>query len=152
MKICALVDPFGTSQQEPEDEYAEIKNDFCEILGLDPNKVTFLTDVMPHKLQGTSVDAYVIDYGGMMPGSEDLVRSIFREVINQIEDKPNTLFIIWSKFSFDWYQELIKEESPELIAPNVVFAGDDGAWDKISEWFDIKPPVKHAVKEDEEFG
>jgi hypothetical protein len=90
MKICALVDAMATYSQSQEEEYAEIKERFCEELELDPKTVTFLTDVMPHTLRGISTDVYVLDYGGMLPGSEDMTRHIFRETINQIEAKPNT--------------------------------------------------------------
>ena len=138
MKICALVDVTASSFQSQEEEYAEIKERFCEELRLDSNKITFLMDVMPHKLQGMSTDVYVIDYGGMWPGSEDMTRHIFREFINQVDNKPNTLFVVWSTFSFQWYQELIEEESPELIAPNVVFALANDGWDRIRNWFDIE--------------
>jgi hypothetical protein len=138
MKICALVDPMTSSLQTQEEEYAEIKEWFCNELRLDPNEITFLTDVMPHKLQGMSPDVYVIDYGGMMPGADDLVRHIFRDVIEQIDNKPNTLFVIWSQLSFSWYKELIEQESPELIAPNVVFAMADDGWDRIRKWFDVE--------------
>lgn len=135
MKICALVDPMGTSFQEPKEEYEEIKQRFCEELCLEPNEVTLVPDVMPHTLSGISTDAYVIDYGGMLSGVDDLVRSIFREFIKQVEDKPNTLFIIWSTFSFRWYKELIEDENPDLKAPNVAFALDDEGWEKIKRWF-----------------
>jgi hypothetical protein len=144
MKICALVDVMGTSIQTQDEEYAEIKERFCAELQLDPGEVTFLTNVMPHNLQNMSTDVYVLDYGGMMPGSEDTTRYIFRETINQIENKPNTLFVIWSSFSFNWYQELIERESPELVAPNVVFAMADNAWNRILKWFGREADMKEG--------
>lgn len=154
MKICALVDLMGTmgpnGWMTEEDEYTEIKNQICDLLGLNPDSITYLTDVQPHELAGTSVDMYVIDYGGLMPGAESLVQSIFRELINQIEDKPNTLFVIWSSISFKWYSEIIEDENPELSkAPNVVIAVTDEGWDKMLAWFDIVPPIKQATKEPE---
>jgi hypothetical protein len=129
----------GSSFQEPEEEYAEIKKIFCQELGLNPEEITFVPEVMPHKLQGMSTDIYVIDYGGMLPGSDDLIRSIFRDVIRLIEDRPNTLFVIWSQFSMNWYRELVKEESPELVAPNVIFMPHvdlEDEWERIRRWFE----------------
>jgi hypothetical protein len=136
IKICALVDPMATRMQDQDAEYADIKETFCDRLELSQDEVVLVTDVHPHKLRGMFTDVYVIDYGGMMPGCDDLVAGIFRSLIEQVEEKPNTLFIIWSTFSSRWYQDIVEEENPELlVAPNVVFAMSDDGWDKIEKWF-----------------
>lgn len=146
MKICALVDPIGLFDKTPEEEYKEIEKIFKEELNL--KELSFQTGVMPHQLKGMSPDIYVIDYGGMSWGADDRVASIFREVVNQVEDKPNVLFVIWSRFSFEWYKTIVEEESKELAAPNVIYVPhsiDGEEWDKMRRWLGLEKACKEQV-------
>lgn len=140
MKIAALVDPMGTSRQSPDEEYAEILELFAEILGIDSQKIDFRKDVYPWELSNGSYDVYVMDYGGMMPGCESTIASLFREMIRQIQEHPNTLFFIWSAFTAAyWYKLMIEEEFPEFVAQNVIMRGVDDDAAKISVWFKGPP-------------
>ncbi len=138
IKVCALVDVMASSLETPEEEYISIQAEIQGVLG---REVSFESDVMPHDLIGKKVDVYVIDYGGMMPGCDSLINSIFQEVIKQVADKPNTLFIIWTIMSEGWYVDLIKDESPELKdAPNVLFrrlgSGNDVYREALKQWIE----------------
>lgn len=139
MKICALVDEMGTGLSTPEEEYEEIKADLCGWLELDPEKVTFRPRVYPHQLGNESVDIYVMDFGGMLPGCEDGIISHFRSLLEQIKGKPNTLFIIWSRFTQRWYEEVVAEYAPEFKVPNVAIYSDiDILIPLILRWFGLE--------------
>jgi hypothetical protein len=81
MKVCAFVDWMGTTRQTPEEEYAEIKQRLCDLLEVSPERMLFKTDVFPYQLENESLDMYVIDFGGVMPGCEDTIVSHFRSLI-----------------------------------------------------------------------
>lgn len=143
MKICSLVDPMGTFDITPEDEYRQIKERLQDIF---PEKFFYSTDVFPHQLENQKVDIYIIDFGGMLPGCEDMIRSNFRELVKQIDEKQSTLFIIWSAMTVKWYEQVIYDIEPNLKQPNVICRGWDEIcnldspeyWEnKVRKWFNI---------------
>ncbi|MCE5335228.1 MAG: hypothetical protein LLG06_11655 [Desulfobacteraceae bacterium] len=155
MKVCALVDFVGTSEQTPEEEYAEIKRRLCELLDISPANMTYKTEVFPHQLNNESLDLYVIDFGGVLPGCEDTIVSQFGELLNQIENKPSTLFVIWSRFTAWFYEEAIRKYHPDISAPNVSIWTDRDTPEgytmqelEIIRWFrgaDYVPPGKSLI-------
>ena len=124
MKICICVDPMSSSifDYDVDKEYEEIKKEFVERFhGIE---LEFETQVMPHHLDNKPLDVYVFDYGGMMPGCEDLIKSLFREFIKQAEDHPNTAFVLFSNFSERWYKEMIEADFSQYVENkqhNVIF-------------------------------
>ncbi len=117
MIICALVDHMGCLDMTPEDEYEQIKTWMERIL--ETKDFVFKTDVQPWDLKNQLVDVYIIDYGGVMPGCDGMIEGIYRELIKQIEEKPNTLFVLWSQFTCRWYEEMMEDVTPELKGFNV---------------------------------
>ena len=134
MKVYALVDWMGAGGLTADEEYVEIENEIKEIVG---RPFVYKTEVYPYKLENDPVDIYIIDFGGVLPGAESMVVDVYRQVLKQIEDKPNTLFVLWSTFTQRWYANIIETDFPELTSPpNVICRQDDSAWDTIRMWAD----------------
>jgi len=108
MKIGMLVDFMGGGGRTPEEEYAEIEEMFSLALN---HPTTFVRNVQPHQLSNESFDVYVFDYGGLAPGSGSLFGDMMHELHRQIEDHPNTLFVIWSSFTGMMYEALLRQET-----------------------------------------
>ncbi len=136
IKVCMLVDFMAIPTED--DEYTEIE---CLIKDILECEISFERGVYPHELSNKKVDIYVIDYGGVLPGCESMIASHFRELVNQVENKQNTLFIIWTTMTLNWYMEIIKKDNPELQHPNVIFREeryftDIDYWIKqVKKWF-----------------
>ena len=132
MKVYALVDFMGTGQQSQEEEYEQIKKDMSSIIG--PNFI-YKTEIYPHELKNDPVDFYIMDWGGLLPGAEMTTMSLYRSLLEQIENKPNTLFIIWSLFTNRWYKEAIENSDYNIEGFNVVFWDvSEKAEKKIKNW------------------
>jgi hypothetical protein len=123
MKVCTFVDFMGCGDLTPEDEYLEIRKWIENLLGI---PVEYETESHPAYLDNKPVDIFIMDFGGMLPGCEDTIRSIYRELVRQVEEKPNTLFILYSAFTEQWYKEVMQMVSPDLRdAHNVVYIRDE---------------------------
>ncbi len=73
----------------------------------------------------------------MLPGCEDMILSHFRELVKQIQEKPNTLFIIYSVMTQGWYKEAIERYAPELKEDfNVLFFMDSDYEEKLKKWIE----------------
>ncbi len=122
LRVCALTDRGGTMGMSQEEEYAQMKKSLQEIVYPDVD-IIFEKDVTPDDLIKKEWDIYVFDYGGAMAayGSEErYIDSYYRPLIRRIKGHPEKLFVIWSSYTQEWYRRLIEEESPELVAPNVI--------------------------------
>jgi hypothetical protein len=130
MRIGMCLDFMGCGEMTQDDEYTEIEKQFCKILG---KKCSFVRDMYPHLLSNDMVDIYVFDFGGMMPGCQDTIDSHVRELIKQIEDHPNTLFVIWSDFTGRMFLELLENESKKYLGAHhniIISNGLDGEVEK----------------------
>lgn len=134
IKVWALVDCMGSLGKSDEEEYQEIRSDIEAVHGM---KVAFKTGKHPWMLAQQKVDAYIIDYGGLLPGSDDGIRSTYRSLLEQIQEKPNTLFVLYSAFTQRWYLGVMEATAPELKAPNVLYRNDDDFEDKWRAWFTL---------------
>ena len=132
IKVCAFVDRIGSGTTTPDEEYAYIKKEIEDALD---QEILFKKNISPWQLKNEPCDCYVIDYGGISTGgSRDIF--FFKDVLSIVQEKPNTLFVLWSAFSERFYQETIEEENPTFKAPNVVFLSDsDNYKDQIKLWF-----------------
>ena len=91
--------------------------------------LSFKRDVLPHDLANENCDLYLFDYGGMLPGCTDMIVSLYRSFIQQAEDHPNTVFLLYSSFSVHWYEDLMTAECAEMgELHNVVFYDDNDKW------------------------
>jgi len=120
MKVCMFVDFMGGGGRTPEDEYGEIEDMFRMMV---PGGLFFERDIQPYDLKNRPCDVYVFDFGGLLPGCDSLIESQYRVLIQAIEDRPNTLFVIWSTFSGRIYKEFVEAEFPEHKNFNVVIPG-----------------------------
>jgi hypothetical protein len=127
LSVWLCTDYMASCGQTQDEEYDSIEADFRECL---PEcTLTFRRNAYPHTLANARPDIYVFDYGGMLPGCEELVADHFRELIRQADDHPNTLFALFSRFSVRWYEEIMRDETRELGAQhNVMYA--------VAYWFD----------------
>jgi len=107
---------------------------------LDDFELSIERNVLPHKLANRPFDIYLFDFGGMMPGCEDMVEGHYRELIRQIENHPNSVFILYSSFSVRWYKECMELESKELASQPNVTLELGGLWSEfVRDWFKESP-------------
>jgi hypothetical protein len=136
LSVIICTDMMASFDQTWEEELASMEADLRTNLPM--FDFTVKTNLYPHKLlEGEKCDIYVFDFGGMMPGCESMVVNHFRSLCKAIEDKPNTLFVIWSSFSYDvYYKDMLETEFPQLAnVPNVVAGWEHDAYIKIEEFF-----------------
>jgi hypothetical protein len=124
MKIGMYFDPYATSMKTVDEEYKEAQELLDEYIGC-ANQ--YEVNILPYKLDNNPVDIYVMDVGGLY-GGEDMMYSHYRDLISQIQQKPNTLFILWSTFTQKWYKEIVEDEFSFLAnVHNVMFRSDNFA-------------------------
>ena len=95
-------------------------------------EVDFRKPSRPQDALREKTDVYVIDYGGMGAlGAVDMVYSVLRGVLKLVQEKPNTLVVIWTSFTGRYYQGVVEEELGSMIDhPNVAYRdGRFGSWD-----------------------
>lgn len=137
--VGIYVDFMGSGDMEMKDEMEyiemEFKDQFPDI------KFLFKREMHPRDLKQTPIDLYVFDWGGVMPGCDRLTEIIYNELVEQIGEKPNTLFVIWSAFSKRFYEDELAHTFPnekDKKFHNVVFSGGinerKGSWKAIRLW------------------
>lgn len=141
MRIGMFVDWVGATKTQ-EDEYKEIEEFVMAAIG--PGH-KFESNVPPHKI--SNHDVYVIDFGGLSAmGSRDSYSVLVHELIRKIEDKPNTLFVIWSNFTFRAYRQEMLERLG-LEEESLLDVQEDGTIKK----HNIDHPHNLVVKDSEDF-
>lgn len=152
LKIPMLVDFMASELADAEDEYNDIRGYMTELF---PDcELVFTSDVFMHVLREMADidwDVFVMDWGGVLPGCEDLTRSIYKTLLYLIREKEDKLFIMWSAHTEAYYKEAIEEEFPEFIAPNVVFRQDEHYGRRCRLFFGL-PEVPSVQKPYEKFG
>ena len=131
IKIILCTDPMSSMiyDNDQDKEYDAIEQELKEIL---PNfKITFVRNIFPHQLANENFDVYLFDFGGMLPGCEDMIR--------QVEDHPNSAFILYSSFSVRWYEDCMADEAKDIVdQPNVILYDYNDKWiDKITNWLEL---------------
>lgn len=138
IKLLMCVDLMSCMEfdNDADQEYDSIEKEFREkFIDFD---FEFQRNIYPHKLDNESFDIYLFDYGGMLPGSESLTISLVKEFIKQAEDHPNSLFIIYSRFTSNWYKELIDEDNLTIQHNVILHDVDDDYKNKIKQWFEYR--------------
>lgn len=155
MIIKLMVDPLGTAHQTQEEEYDELEKKIIPNWLPGYKNLKFDREILPHELKQIPTDLYVFDFGGIMPGCDSMIMSQIRDLIEMAEEKLNTLFVIYSTFSYQWYMDLIADEFPELKLVNVIahdrdFEKNFEAWFPPKERQEPKPklvtPVRGLIK------
>ena len=137
------VDFMGTLDMRMKEEMDYIQTMFEEYF---PNiKFLFKRELHPEGLKQTPVDLYVLDWGGILPGCDRLTETVYNSLVKQIEEKPNTLFVIWSSFSEYNYKEELAQAFPkekDKKFHNVLFRGGEGDgsefWEAVKLWIEVE--------------
>jgi hypothetical protein len=122
LKVCACTDKGGTMGMTQAQEYENILRSLQELVFPEID-LTFEKDITPDDLIHKEYDIYVFDYGGAMNkygGDSNEIENYYLPLIRRIKGHPEKLFVIWSSFTDIWYRQLIEDESPEFVAPNVI--------------------------------
>lgn len=125
ISVFMLVDPMAGFDRTTDDEYDSIEEAFRKAF---KNDFEFRRDVHPRRLEGEVPDIYVMDFGGMIGvGCDGMTDDVYRGLRQQIDDHPNTVFVLWSSFTEQFYMNLMVEEYGSMDNDaarrhNVVFA------------------------------
>jgi len=134
LKAFYLIDFMGSAGKEPEQEVADTMKAFAD-LGL------------PVELSGWSysfddienypfIDIVILDYGGVLPGADDMVRGQLRAAWQWAEEHPSKLMIVYSLYTWRMYSDEMNEAFGELA--NVVCAFADMHYsDVVLKWFNV---------------
>lgn len=135
IKTAIIVDPTGWSMATPEQEVEEHKERFGILLAparLDAYRAMHPGDGGKHGIQpGTELVLY--DFGGMVPGSTDLMESNARALVKWAEDHPGALVVIVSRMTFTGYIEPEMSDRGLDGLHNIV--SDAGVEGNIPDWF-----------------
>ena len=96
LRVAVIIDPMGAGGRSPEEEIAEVSANLKAMLG------KCLIYEAPHPFaikEGTDVVVY--DYGGFLPGCDDMLRDNARELIRWAEDHTKGLVLVISAFTYD---------------------------------------------------
>lgn len=143
-KAYLFLDEYASMMSSQEEEYEELEKLLRETVPCE--SFYFRRNVTPQELAGQSPDIYAFDIGGMCyeDHSGDRRLNWCHNVIRQVEDHPDTLFVPFSEMTSDYWKFAIEEFLPELLnAPNVFAVKmtlDDwekkGLKDFIRRWFE----------------
>lgn len=134
--VCMYVDELASCMSTPASEYREIELDLREYI-FGEAEVDFVVDVNPFNIQaGTTV--YVIDFGALAyygSGFEWKADRFSWQLLQEIKDKPNTFFILWSSFTVSSYKYIACEDKglyrlTDLDKPANVFFMDSFSLDQ----------------------
>lgn len=140
IKTGILVDPMGHGMGEvsPEQEVKDHIKEYSELLRPHTLSPYRLKSAYQVKL-GTKL--ILFDYGGMMPGSGDLVSGEARQVIRWAEDNPSGLVVVVSDFT---YRRVIRGEMEELglnlynvVHRESLFADPIPLWFRMGDKFSV---------------
>jgi hypothetical protein len=118
MIIWLFTDEFATMGSTQEEEYEEIEELFRQMLP--GEKLLFERNKRPSQLANGSADVYVFDIGGMcyVDHSGERRKSWCHDVLRQVEDRPNTLFVPWTSMTGDYLRYVLQEMLPEWDDPD----------------------------------
>lgn len=139
------VDDVASYMSTQEEEYEEIEKWLSETL---PNhQFKFTRDFPPQDLMTKKLELYLFDYGGLCKYdlSGACREGLARRILEAAKEKPNTLFVPWSKMTLDYWKFAAEEFFPELVTePNVYIPDPARFYDdlersmltsKLKEWF-----------------
>jgi hypothetical protein len=130
LTVWLFTDPYASMGSTQEEEYDNIEKQLTEMLpGL---QLTFHRDKQPSLLSNANPDLYVFDVGGMckVDFGGHMRRNWAHNLMRQIDDHPNTLFIPWSQMTGDSIRSVMQEFLPEWDDPEAELP---------------EPPTRHNV-------
>ncbi len=147
LQVKMLVDFMASGFGTVDDEYDEIEKGLGELFP--EAELQFERQVYMHKLKEKEYDIFVFDWGGLLPGCEDLTHSIYRSLLAETRKyEKDRLYILWSSFTERFFKDAANEEFPEFISPNVVYSQDENYDKRCRLFFGLpeKTPVDNSGK------
>jgi len=133
MKIAVILDYMGSCGKSPEEEFEDLKQRFGNIFaGANPvfYRAGYPAEFGKHGIQpGTDVVLY--DFGGMMPGCDDLLSSNARSLIRWCQEHPQSLALVVSTFTYRQQFEYELDKLNLTLSNLVAFESEDD----LPEWF-----------------
>jgi len=133
IKTIIITDPMGDETSQ------EIVEQLAKSTKIKPEQFQILchTQGVTEEVEGKSshADLLVIDYGGMMPGSSDMVSSQIRWVCNWAREHPGKLAILFTMYTADIYIDEFEEQFGDC--DNIIARYCDpysGEIKKVSAW------------------
>lgn len=125
MQVWLYVDQFATIDSSSEEEYAELEELFRQTFP--GHALTFTRDMLPHMLANACPDVYLFDIGGLCytDYSGGVRINFCKDVIAQVKDHPNTLFIPWSSMTMSYTRDAAEELLPELMKEPNFYVTED---------------------------
>lgn len=110
-RVIYFADPIGSLVNGPsfEEEGKECRRIFKRLV-FGKDKFSFLVTCDSLKIVEEKYDILIFDFGGIGLGATDLARSLAREILKLIEDRPNTLFIAWTYFTNEYLEQECEKE------------------------------------------
>lgn len=138
-------DEYGSvlMEETPEKEMEDAKKELEEFI---PKKGIKYKIVRPDQLKNILLDVYVVDIGGLCAiYNNPKIDYYIHKIIESVDNKPGTLFILWSSFTCKWYKDAVENEFPELRENNNVIIrypeafGNEIEWkDEVKKWLNLK--------------
>lgn len=125
----------------PEEELKNIQRLFQEFLGeqYDFRFITSFQSLL--EITSRSLDVFVVDYGGLLPGASGLISSNMREVNKYVEEHPSCILVLWSWITMRYYVEEneVAVIGDKIDSPNILIY-DDVSVEKF--WNELKERLK----------
>ncbi len=132
LEVAIIVDFMGSMMASPEQEIAEYKKQFSDILKGFTLKFATPRCVMPD----LSADLVIYDFGGMMPGTS-LMDDNSRRIVQWASDHPSALVVIVSSFTFNSYVQPEMEALGLDKVKNIVNFYNGDPDEEIQIWFGV---------------
>ena len=135
-----------------DESYKGQYNSLSEMIGAMMDDVQFI-ELDPIKISQlpNNTNLCVVDFGGLCGGYGTKTGALMcRELVKIIEDRPSTLFMIWSTHSAHYYQEAILNALSDELGRSVYdddfkcpanvqmypdrISGWDAAWERAVNW------------------
>lgn len=151
-----MVDPFGGGQYDGNDEFEALSKFVPDLL---PAGVSGIIRRAHYMNDQSNADLLVYDFGGLMPGADNLIASNARALGRWLQQHPNSLALVISRFTYsrlrsefqdaglipedETYRSVYDDDSPVTEFKNLLvmsFTVDSGFWDeeqteRVTKWF-----------------
>jgi hypothetical protein len=117
MKVLYFGDPIGCGNDNFEKEAKYVKKWLKDFI-FEKEKFQFIATMDSCKIADEQCDIFIFDFGGIGLGCGDLVSSLSRHILKQIEERPSTLFVAWTSFTNDYLRDECSKELGDY--PNLI--------------------------------
>lgn len=134
--VDVMIDPFGGGDYDGYDEFEALQKAIPELLL--PAGCSAIIRRAHCMNEQTNADLVVYDFGGMMPGSDDLIASNARAFGRFLQAHPNALGVVISRFTYSRMRF-------EFIDAGMIPEDDDFLPSSIYAEDDIKTPFENLI-------